>query len=157
MRKSCLIALAAFLLAGATTAFAEYEGNFEGTGDGYCYPYEGLIIYPFQTWEGELTCGEADGEWLFEGTWQDEEGNHGTLKNCKLKYIDYPYAPYLWSYQAGRWYWLETVNGVEIPRFGGFFSMNIYVSNEECPTEGVWGTTSWPPIAIRHHQGHRVP
>lgn len=157
MRKACLIVFAAFMLTVTTTAFAEYEGNFAGTGDGYCLPYKDIMIYPFQTWQGELTVTEDDGEWLFEGTWLDSEGNHGTLENCKLKYIDYPYSPYLWSFQPGSWYWLENVGGVEIPRLGGCFSLFIYVSSEECPVDGVWGTFSWPPILVRDFQGQRVP
>lgn len=159
MRKISLSVAALFLIAGTSAAFAEYEGNFAGTGDGYCYPYESLIIYPFQTWQGQLTLSQIqDEEWLFEGTWQDEEGNHGTLKNCKLKYIDYPYSPYLWSYQAGSWYWLETVNGVEIPRLGGFFSMFIYVAQVNNPVDGIWGTVCWPGSPPpSHFEGQKIP
>jgi len=156
MRKAFLFGVA-FLLIGTSTSFAEYEGTFQGTGKGYCYPYESLIIYPFQTWQGELTVTEDDGVWLFEGTWQDNEGNHGTLKDCKLQ-KPHPSASYLWSFMPGSWYWLETVNGVEVPRFGGQFCIGIDISTEESPCDGFWFTHEWPPSWVENpFEGHRVP
>ncbi len=159
MRKASLLIATLFLLAGASTSFAEYEGIYAGTGSGYCLPYKDMVIYSFQTWQGQLTLSQTlDEEWLFEGTWQDEKGNHGTLKNCKLKYIYDPYCPYLWSYQAGSWYWLETVNGVEIPRLGGFFSMFVYVAQVNNPVDGIWGTIGWPGSPPpSYFEGHNIP
>ena len=69
--KKLLIVFAVILAVGATPLFAELDGTWEGYGDGSCYAPDGTLIYPWQTWYGDVLNG------TFEGVWEDWDGNYG--------------------------------------------------------------------------------
>lgn len=78
MRKLLLSALAAMLIIGATPAFAQIAGPWEGTGTGICqppFPSPSKAMGPWRVWTGEI----PDDESTFSGDWHDDWGFHGTF------------------------------------------------------------------------------
>jgi hypothetical protein len=129
-KKIIFTALAVMLLVGATPAFAQIAGNWEGTGSGCCYPYEGIAIYPWQSWQGEIPNAQN----VFNGEWSDESGNQGTFRS-RILWISVTTA-----IASGSWYWYDPAGAAD-PVYGGDFKMKFQTSSEGC--SGTW-TTIWP-------------
>ncbi|MBN2379646.1 hypothetical protein JXM67_07590 [candidate division WOR-3 bacterium] len=143
-RKLVLGVLAAALLLGATPAFAQLLGTWEGTGTGNCYPHSGMVIYPWSVWKGEVYVSEDEDITIFEGEWYDELGNHGTFKG-KVLPIGTPNERFC----RGKWTWYDpTVNTVE-PVYGGDFEMTFYLAETDPPyCKGIW-KTHWLSTSAR--------
>jgi hypothetical protein len=129
--KALLITLVLVLALGATPAFAQIAGTWEGTGRGSCSPHPGVLIYPWQTWKGEIPSTED----VFSGEWWDSDGNHGIFKG-EIDWVSITVA-----ICKGRWYWYDPTGPSAEPIYGGDFEMKFYVFEEYC--EGIW-TSIWP-------------
>ncbi|TET23358.1 MAG: hypothetical protein E3J71_03070 [Candidatus Stahlbacteria bacterium] len=129
-KKLILAVLAVILLLGATPAFAQLAGNWEGTGTGYCYPRNNFVIYPWQEWEGEIPLTQD----VFTGEWRDSNLSHGTFEG-EILWISTDVAVC-----NGEWTWYDPT-GSDDPVYGGDFEMKFYVYERECT--GTW-TSIWP-------------
>lgn len=129
-KKPMIIILAAALLIAAAPMAAQIAGNWEGTGTGSCYPANGIIIYPWQTWQGEIPNAQN----VFKGEWQGSDGNHGIFKS-KILWISVTTA-----IATGSWYWYDPTGAAE-PVYGGDFKMKFEYASDACT--GTW-TTIWP-------------
>ena len=130
-KKLILAALAVVLLLGAAPLAAQIAGTWEGTGRGSCYPHPSTVIYPWQTWVGEIPNSED----VFSGEWRDSEGNHGIFKG------EIEWTSVIVAICNGSWYWFDPTGPSHEPVYGGDFEMKFYVLEEIC--EGTW-TSIWP-------------
>ncbi len=131
-KKLILAVLAVILLLGATPAFAQLAGTWEGTGTGCCSPHPGTVIYPWQTWKGEIPNSQD----VFIGEWWDADDNHGTFKGE----VEFSVIPEL-AYAEGEWTWYDPTGPSNEPVYGGDFEMTFYILEKRC--EGIW-TSIWP-------------
>lgn len=135
LSKIVLVALAVIFLAGATPAFAQLLGTWEGTGRGNCYPHPGVVIYPWSVWEGEVYISPDQEAPIFEGEWYDEPGNCGTFKGNVL-----PTGTEDQRVCFGEWTWYDPTSDSSEPVYGGDFRMTFYLEEGSC--SGTW-TTIW--------------
>lgn len=150
--KLVLGVLAAALLLGATPAFAQLLGTWEGTGLGNCYPYPGVAIYPWSIWKGEVYQSPDEDIILFEGEWYDELGNKGIFKGKIL-----PFATPGKRYFKGKWFWYDPAGVSAEPVYGGDFEMTFYLAATDPPyCKGEW-KTHWPSMtAVGTMKGKKV-
>lgn len=134
--KRTLIALAAITLVASTPLAADLWGTWAGTGEGNCYPYPEVVIYPWQTWEGKVYTSPDQDAPIFEGEWYDEIGNHGTFKGN----IYYPPVEEE-AIAEGEWTWYDPDGVSTKPTIGGKFKMTFYFLEDYCA--GSWETI-WP-------------
>jgi len=130
-KKLILAVLAVILLLGATPAFAQLAGTWEGIGRGEAYPPCHLPIYPWQKWIGEIPLTQD----VFTGEWWDADCNHGIFKG-EIEWTSITVA-----ISKGKWYWYDPTGTDPQPVYGGDFEMKFYVYEEECA--GIW-TSIWP-------------
>jgi hypothetical protein len=163
MRKSLLIALTASILLAAVPALAqefdsdfegngwEYIGTWTGTGGGFCYPYEELIIYPFQTWKADLKKHTVIDYYGIRGTWVDEKGNTGEF-GCGL--FPQPDGS-LQMENSGFWTWYESEDNEILA--GQLPFIIIHLEQEDGYTYGYWNPsyTHWPPDEDGKFEGYR--
>ena len=131
-KKLLLAVLAVILLLGATPAFAQLAGTWEGIGRGEAYPPCHPPINPWQTWKGEIPLTQD----VFTGEWWDADCNHGTFKGV----VEFSPIPEL-AYAEGEWTWYDPTGPSNEPVYGGDFEMTFYILEEIC--EGTW-TSIWP-------------
>lgn len=136
MRKILLTAVAVTVMLGATPLFAQLAGVWEGTGTGNAYPHPGVVIYPWQNWQGEIPATQD----VFTGEWYDSLGNHGIFKGE----VEFSPIPEI-AYAKGSWYWYDPT-GTADPVYGGDFEMTFWFLNERC--NGIWNTI-WPSSSDR--------
>jgi hypothetical protein len=129
--KALLISLVLVLALGATPAFAQIAGNWQGTGTGCCYPHSGTVIYPWQHWIGEIPNSED----VFSGEWKDSLDNHGTFES-EIFWVSTTLA-----IARGSWTWYDPAGPSHEPVYGGDFQMKFYVCERTCT--GTW-TSIWP-------------
>ncbi|MBN2379643.1 hypothetical protein JXM67_07575 [candidate division WOR-3 bacterium] len=134
-KKLVLGIIAAVLLLGATPAFAQLLGTWQGTGRGNCYPHPGVVIYPWSAWNGEVYISPDQDAPVFEGEWYDELGNHGTFKGNVL-----PLGTPDQRFCRGIWTWYDPTGTSDKPVYGGDFEMTFYLEEGAC--RGTW-TTIW--------------
>lgn len=145
MKLSKTILVALILAIGATSAFAQLSGTWKGTGTGFCYPRNSVVIYPWHEWKGEIPNSQD----VFEGEWWDHLGNHGTFKGE----VEFSPIPEI-ATAKGSWYWYDPLGPASRPKYGGDFEMTFWFLEGKC--EGTW-TTIWPsPGAIGTMEGERV-
>ena len=132
MKLSKTIIITLVLVIGATSAFAQLAGVWEGTGTGNAYPYPGVVIYPWQTWKGEIPLTQD----VFTGEWYDDLGNHGIFKGV----VEFSSIPEI-AYAKGAWYWYDPTGPANQPVYGGKFEMTFWFLEERC--EGTWNSI-WP-------------
>ncbi|TKJ43653.1 hypothetical protein CEE36_02925 [candidate division TA06 bacterium B3_TA06] len=136
-KKLMLTALAVIFLIGATPLFAELDGIWEGYGEGSCETPAGIIIYPWQTWNGSLES------WLFTGHWQDLDGSSGGFQGAVIslaKSVEPPYHTV--AHCEGTWTWMDP-SGLE-PLEMGPFNMEFNLDIDTC--WGNWYSYSSPGI-----------
>jgi hypothetical protein len=140
-KKLLITALAVILLAGATPLAAELDGTWEGNGEGSCETPTGIIIYPWETWYGDVLNG------AFDGNWEDPDGNYGTFHGGIIFfYISVEPPSYTMAHCEGTWTWMSP-DGLEPIEMGGF-SMEFNLGLEICdgewwPYSGAEGGTMW--------------
>lgn len=123
-KKTMLAAMAAVVLLGATPAFAQLNGYWEGEGYGECKnPVTGDVMFPWQYWGGTIT-NFTD----FEGSWKDIEGNRGHFYGCLFSSSQWGAEFY------GEWYLSDEENGID--ELMGDFVMDFVYSNWTC--KGEW-------------------
>jgi hypothetical protein len=152
LKKTMLVIAATCILLGATPAFAQLLGAWEGDGLGSCVPHPGMTIYPWSVWTGEVFESPDEDIVLFEGKWEDELGYHGIFKGRML-----PFGTPTQSFFRGQWFWYDpTINTTE-PVFGGKFNMTFTITETDPPTcNGTW-TTIWPsPGIVGTMEGYKV-
>jgi hypothetical protein len=136
-KKLILTALVVVVLLGATPLAAQLYGTWAGTGEGCCYPGPGVVIYPWQTWKGEVYISSYQDVPIFEGEWWDADGNHGTFKGKPI-----PSIPEIAVFR-GEWTWFDPTGTSARPRYGGDFEMIFYFMSSHPYCEGTW-TSIWP-------------
>lgn len=139
MKLSKIVAMAAVLVLalGATSAFAQLAGIWEGTGTGNAYPHPGVVIYPWQNWKGEIPNSQD----VFTGEWYDANGNHGIFKGE----VEFSPIPEI-AYAKGAWYWYDPLGPSTQPVYGGDFEMTFYYLDGRC--NGIWNTI-WPSTSAQ--------
>jgi hypothetical protein len=147
MRKIIHVAFVALFLLSATPAFAQLYGTWAGSGDGYCFPPDTKIIYPWQNWKGTIPDPSSGAKFKFTGEWYDELGNSGRFVGSPV-----PSIPEVTAFR-GTWYWYDP-SGASDPVYGGDFEMIFYFMKGYC--KGTW-TTIWPtPYKVGTMKGERV-
>jgi hypothetical protein len=131
-KKLILAVLAVILLLGATPAFAQLAGTWEGIGRGEAYPPCHPPIHPWQEWKGEIPNSQD----VFTGEWCDSDCNHGTFKG-EIAPLSTPEKVYC----EGEWTWYDPTGSSHQPIVGGKFKMTFYILEGRC--EGTW-TSIWP-------------
>jgi hypothetical protein len=144
--RKILVAVAALLILSALTpAFAQLAGTWEGEGKGCCYPRNSVIIYPWQSWKGQIPNTED----VFIGEWYDVNGEHGIFKS------EVTWVSLTTAVAKGSWYWYDPLGPSAQPVYGGDFKMTFYVYDQDCG--GEWWT-HWPsPSAVGTMKGYKVP
>lgn len=138
--KKLIIALAVILAIGATPIAADLDGIWEGYGEGSCETPTGIIIYPWETWNGTVENG------TFEGVWEDSDDNYGDF----LGSITHFYTPepptYTFAHCEGTWTWVDPEGAA--PTEMGDFSMEFNLGLDTCwgewlPYTNAQGGTMW--------------
>lgn len=131
INKKIILGVVAVLLLGTTPAFADLEGVWAGEGEGYCYAPDGSIIYPWQTWMGEVSEG------TFEGDWEDSDDNYGGFTGGIIFfYVSVEPGSHTMAHCEGEWTWIgpDSAEPVEM----GSFEMEFDLDDETC--DGSWST-----------------
>ena len=139
-KKLLIAALAVILLIGATPLFADLEGTWEGNGEGSCETPTGIIIYPWETWNGDVLNG------AFDGNWEDPDGNHGTFHGGITSFFTTVPPSYTFAGCEGTWTWIDP-SGLEPIELGSFW-MTFNVDLDICwgewlPYTNAQGGTMW--------------
>ena len=135
MRKLLLAAIAVILFVAAVPASAQLDGNWKGTGDGFCPPPPAVTsdfpIYAWQSWTGETKDD------VFRGRWCDKTGNYGNFEGEILWVTEEE------AYCEGTWTWFY-VTSDEITEYDmGRFNMCFEYFPVETPyCYGLWATYS---------------
>jgi hypothetical protein len=116
------IAVVAILMLAATPIFAELDGQWKGEGEGTWSPPSGIILNPWQSWEGRVKEG------VFWGTWSDADGHTGGFHGSIIAL-----SPTTASAQ-GTWTWYD-ITGITVV---GPFEMSLNYVNETC--KGWWSS-----------------
>ena len=133
MRKSLFAAITVILLVGAVPAFAQLYGTWAGNGKGCCCPHPGVVIYPWQNWEGEVYISSDQDAPIFEGKWWDEDGSYGYFKgNIYFPPIEEQ------AIAEGEWTWYDPDGTSAEPVIGGKFKMTFAFLEGYC--KGTWDT-----------------
>ena len=130
-KKLLIAALAVIFLLGATPLAAELDGIWEGYGEGSCETPAGIIIYPWQNWNGTVENG------TFEGVWEDSDGNYGDFHGGIIYfYISVEPPSHTFAHCEGTWTWVRSEGTIPIETGG--FSMESNLDLETC--EGEWSS-----------------
>jgi hypothetical protein len=123
-----LIAVAAIatLLVAATPLAAELDGEWAGSGRGWCYSPDGDIMHPWQEWSGIVSGGS------FDGDWSDSDGNVGIFEGSILMLS--PVS----AYCTGTWYWVSPDGTAPVEM--GAFNMTFNYLDEDETCHGTWST-----------------
>jgi hypothetical protein len=136
LKKTILGAAVLVLFTAAVPVSADLVGVWAGTGTGNCHP-PGTVIYPWSVWEGKVYVSEVQNITIFEGSWEDELGNHGTFRGRVLPLSPAPDEKIC----IGRWTWYDPEGVSAEPVVGGQFRMVFHP--EEAVCEGTW-KSKWP-------------
>ena len=115
------------------------KGTWSGNGDGEYHP-PGQIIYPFQSWKGEIFSDLV----TFKGTWSDTSGNYGGIKG-KITYTSLTTGECM-----GHFTWDNAPNGnMKLDKF----KITFNAVTKEC--DGIWASKV-PPYANGNIWGQKV-
>lgn len=142
MRKVIIAALAAMLVIGVTPAFAQPEGTWDGTGNGWCpYPIftsPGDTMFPWQEWKGRFEPDPNGTGYIFYGNWHDQKHNQGTFSGSAILGTPTEIGC------NGDWYWLDERVDPAVSRYMGTFTMTLRRDGSYC--HGTWITTVLPAV-----------